>query len=396
MPVFTYRALTPAGRSSGGVIGAESVRAAWQELRARGVYPTDVHEEADGGRAPRPPAPELAAAIRQLATLVEAGVPVAEALAATAEQSAHPGLVHALTLARGRLAEGVPVAEALAASPRVFPPLFADLVRAGEASGALGAVLARLAEHTEAAAAVRARVRAALTYPAVMSLASVAVLGFLLVWVVPQVATLFAETGTPLPFATRALIGVAHLVERTWWLALGAGALTAVALRRVLATPAGRARADALALRLPVAGRLVRAAAVGRIARTLAVLLDGGVPLEPALEIAGAAAGNQQVAAALARVRARVREGEPLAAALGAAGVFPPLVVRLAAAGERSGTLAPMLERAALASERELDASVATLTALVEPALVIVMGAVVLALVLAVLLPLFDLGGLVR
>src|SRR5437899_3182337 len=222
MPVFAFRALTGGGRARGGVIGAESARAAWQELRARGVYPTELREQAAGsgwaGR--RLGAEELAAATRQLATLVGAGVPVAEALAAVAEQSEHPALVRALTVAEARLREGEPLADALAASPRVFPPLFRDLVRAGEASGALATVLARLADHTEASAALRARLRAALTYPAVMAAATAAVLIFLLAWVVPQLTQLFAETGTRLPLATRALIAVTSVVGRAG--ALGA------------------------------------------------------------------------------------------------------------------------------------------------------------------------------
>src|SRR5437016_3942656 len=234
MPVFAYRALTGGGRARGGVIGAGSARAAWQELRARGVYPTDLREQAAGAgwAGSRLGAEELAAATRQLATLVGAGVPVAEALAAVAEQSEHPTLVRGLTVAEARLREGEPLADALAASPRVFPPLFRDLVRAGEASGALATVLARLADHTEASAALRARLRAALTYPAVMAAATVAVLVFLLAWVVPQLTQLFAETGTRLPLATRALIAVTSVVGRTWWLLLLAGAGGVPAPRR--------------------------------------------------------------------------------------------------------------------------------------------------------------------
>src|SRR5205814_2051732 len=257
MPVFAYRALTGGGRARGGVIGAESARAAWQELRARGVYPTDLREQAAGagwaGR--RLGAEELAAATRQLATLVGAGVPVAEALAAVAEQSEHPALVRGLTVAEARLREGEPLADALAASPRVFPPLFRDLVRAGEASGALATVLARLADHTEASAALRARLRAALTYPAVMAAATAAVLVFLLAWVVPQLTQLFAETGTRLPLATRALIAVTSVVGRTWWLLLLAGAGAAPGGRvpapgrppRRRRRACGRARRDARA-----------------------------------------------------------------------------------------------------------------------------------------------------
>jgi len=398
MPVFAYRALTGGGRARGGVIGAESARAAWQELRARGVYPTDLREQAAGAgwAGSRLGAEELAAATRQLATLVGAGVPVAEALAAVAEQSEHPTLVRGLTVAEARLREGEPLADALAASPRVFPPLFRDLVRAGEASGALATVLARLADHAEASAALRARLRAALTYPAVMSAATVAVLAFLLAWVVPQLTQLFAETGTRLPLATRLLIGATGCVRRTWWLILAAGAGAAWALARWAATPAGRARSDAALLGAPLAGPIVLKAAVARFARTLGTLLAGGLPLDAALGIAGAATGNRRLADAVAGAREAVRQGEPLALALGATGVFPPLVLRLAAVGERAGSLGPMLERAAAAYEREVETAVSAATALVEPLLVLVMGGVVLALVAAVLLPLLDLNGLVR
>src|SRR5438094_539560 len=240
MPVFAYRALTGGGRARGGVIGAESARAAWQELRARGVYPTDLREQAAGAgwAGSRLGAEELAAATRQLATLVGAGVPVAEALAAVAEQSEHPTLVRGLTVAEARLREGEPLADALAASPRVFPPLFRDLVRAGEASGALATVLA------------------------------------------------------------------------------------------------------------------------------------GGLPLDAALGIAGAATGNRRLTDAVAGAREAVRRGEPLAPALAATGVFPPLVLHLAAVGERAGSLGPMLERAAAAYEREVETAVSAATALAEPPLV--------------------------
>src|SRR5206468_1811737 len=185
-------------------------------------------------------------------------------LAAVAEQSEHPALVRGLTVAEARLREGEPLADALAASPRVFPPLFRDLVRAGEASGALATVLARLADHAEASAALRARLRAALTYPAVMSAATVAVLAFLLAWVVPQLTQLFAETGTRLPLATRLLIGATGCVRRTWWLILAAGAGAAWALARWAATPAGRARSGAALL----------LAAVGERAGSLGPMLE--------------------------------------------------------------------------------------------------------------------------
>jgi len=398
MPVFAYRALTAAGHARGGVVDAESARAAWQELRTRGVYPTELHEEAPGAAwtARRPAAAELAAVTRELATLVGAGVPVAEAVVAVAEQAEHPALARALTVAHARLREGQPLADALGTSPRVFPPLFRELVHAGEASGALPTVLTRLAEHTEAAAALRARLRAALTYPAVMAAATAGVLAFVVAWVVPEVTRLFAETGAPAPLATRALAAGVRLAGATWWAALPLAAAGAWALRAWAATPHGRDRLDGLILDLPVVGRVARQAAAARLARTLSTLVAGGVPLEAALGIAQAAVGNRRLATALGTARESVRQGAPVAGALGATAEFPRLLVRLVAVGERGGTLAATLAQAAAAYEREVETAVTAATALVEPMLVVVMGGVVLALVVTVLLPLFELGALVR
>jgi general secretion pathway protein F len=344
----------------------------------------------------RPSAADRAAALRHLATLVGAGLPVAEALDGVAEQTEHPALVHALVTARARLAEGASLAAALGASPRVFPPLVGHLVRAAEESGALVPVLGRLAAHTEAAAETRARLRGALTYPAVMALATAAVVAFLLAWVVPQVTRLFAETGARLPLATRLLVGVTDLVAATWWLLLVGGAALAFGARAWLVTPAGRTWRDRTVLRLPVAGTIAAKAAVARLARTLATLLAGGVPLETALGVGAEAAGNRVIADAALAVRDAVGRGEALAPALRRCGVFPPLLVRLAATGEASGTLADGLERAAVAYDAEVGRAVATATALVEPLLILVTGGVVLLLVAAILLPLFELNALVR
>jgi general secretion pathway protein F len=214
--------------------------------------------------------------------------------------------------------------------------------------------------------------------------------------VVPQVTQLFADNGARLPLATRLLVGLTGIVRQAWWVAL-LGVLAAVlGARRALATTAGRTRLDALLLRVPVVGELLRRAAQARVARTLATLLTGGVPLEAALAIAAPAAGNRVIGASVDHVREAVRQGQALAPAMAATGAFPPLVVRLAAVGERSGDLADALERAAGAQERDVAAALATATALIEPTLILVMGSVVLALVSAILLPLFELNGLVQ
>jgi len=391
VPVYAYRALTTAGRSCAGVVDADSQQAAWQVLRARGVYPTTLREEYDtvAGRR-RVPAAELAAVTRQLAVLVEASVPVAEALEAAVDATEHPRLLGALTRVRASVREGRPLADALGDAPGVFPPLYCELVRASEAAGALGPVLARLAVYLERTAALRSRLRATLTYPAVMAVAVVGVLVFLLTWVLPQMAQLFEEAGAPLPVPARVLLAAGNAAAATWWawlLGLAAGGL---ALRAWATSVAGRARIDAWLLDLPVAGPVVGAAALGRVAHTLSALLAGGVRLEVALDLAAATAGNVRIAAAFAAAREAVRQGQALAPALRASGVIPPALVRLVATGERSGALAQSLAHAAEYLDAQVERDVATATAFAEPALVLLMGAVVLLLVLTVLVPLVQ------
>src|SRR5262245_48052316 len=347
MPVYAYRALTSTGRPCAGVVDADSQQAAWQALRARGVYPTTLGEDVEPARGRRVPAAELAAVTRQLALLVAAGVPVAEALEDAAEATEHPRLVRALTRVRAAVREGRALADALAACPDEFPALYRELVRASEAAGALAPVLGRLAAYLERTAAIRARLRATLAYPLVMAVAVAAVLVFLLTWVLPQMARLFEETGAPLPFATRALLAAGTLAARTWWLWLTALVAAAVALRGWIASESGRARLDAWLLRVPVAGRVAGAAALARVAHTLATLLAGGVRLEVALDLAGGAAGNARIAAALTAAREAVRQGQPLAPALRASGVVPGPLVRLVATGERGGDLPEALGHAA-------------------------------------------------
>lgn len=396
MPVFAWRALTAAGEDRRGVLDAESARAAWQVLRARGVYPTDVRVEHVAPGRGRAPAVSRAAALRTVATLLDAGLPATEALAAAAEHAGHPVLVEALVVAATRVREGGSVADAFGANRAVFSDLTTSLVRAGEASGALGTVLGRVATHEERAAAVAARLRAALTYPAVMLATSAAVLVVLVAWVVPQMAALFVETGATLPLATRILLAVTGAVREWWWalaiafVAVGAGGM------RLAARPEGRAWRDRVLLAAPVAGPLVTKAAFARVGATLATLLESGLPLDEALGVAADAAGNRVVGDALRTARRAVREGRPLAPALAATTVVPSLAVQLVGVGERSGALAPAFARVADAFEADVDAGLAAALALVEPVAVLAMGGAVLLLVLTVLVPLLELGTLVQ
>jgi general secretion pathway protein F len=391
MPIYAYRALTAGGRACTGVVDADSQQAAWQSLRARGVYPTTLREDRDAGAGGRGvPAAELAVMTRQLAVLITAGVPVADALEAAAEATVHPRLLAALTRVRAAVREGRPLADALGDAPAVFPPLYRELVRASEAAGALGPVLARLASYLDRTAALRARLRATLTYPAVMAVAVLAVVVFLIAWVLPQMARLFEETGAPLPLAARALLATGAGVAATWWVWLVTLIAGGLGLRSWAASVAGRARLDGWLLEAPAVGRVARAAALARVAHTLSTLLAGGVRLEAALDLAAGAAGNARVAAVLAAAREAVRQGQPLAPSLRASGVVPPGLLRLVATGERSGGLAEALAHAAADLDAQVERDVAAATAFAEPALVLIMGLVVLLLVVTVLVPLVQ------
>src|SRR5262249_13802 len=303
--------------------------------------------------------------------VVGGGGPGGGAVGGAAEAPEHPRLVRALTRVRAAVREGRSLADALAACPDEFPTLYRELVRASEAAGALAPVLGRLAAYLERTAAIRARLRAALAYPAVMALAVTAVLIFLLTGVLPQMAQLFAETGAPLPLPTRALLLAGTVASRTWAAWLLALAVGAVALRSWLASRAGRARFDAWILGLPAVGRLVGAAALARAAPTLATLLAGGVRLGIPLDLAPPSA---RLAPALPAARAAVRQGQPLAPALRASGVVPASVLRLVATGERSGGLTDALRHAAESLDTEVERDITAATALVEPALVLAMG----------------------
>ncbi|MCW5591964.1 MAG: type II secretion system F family protein, partial [Burkholderiales bacterium] len=301
-----------------------------------------------------------------------------------------------LVALRARVMEGASLAEAMAQSPGTFPVLYRASLAAGEASGRLDTVLARLADYTESRQALRAKVILALAYPLLLTAVALAVVAGLMIWVVPQVIAVFEQAHQALPWPTRVLIALSDAVER-WgaWLLLpplllGAGAALAARM------PSLRAGVQRRLLRLPVLGPLLRAADMARFARTLALLVSSAVPLLQALQIAAQVVGNVTLREAVERVAARVREGQSLALALRESGQFPPVMLRLIASGEKSGRLDSMLFDAAAQQERELDTALGVATAVLGPGVILLVGALVLFIVLAILLPIFSLNTLVR
>lgn len=413
MPVYAYKGLNEKGRNVGGIVDADSPKSARIKLRRSGIFPTDVSETREklgpgaaqtasrfnldlAGLFERITPQDLALMTRQLATLVGAGLPLVECLGALVEQVDNAKQKKILSQVRERVVEGGTLADAMKAHPSVFNDLYVNMVRAGEASGALDLVLVRLAEYTERSAALRAKVRSALTYPVFMGLASGAILFFLLSYVVPKVTRIFEETHAQLPAMTVILLAISGFLQNYWYLILGVLLIAFVVVRISTRTPAGRLRFDRLTLRIPYFGKVLKKVALARFARTLSTLLLGGIPLLQALDIVKHVVSNMVLSNAIEDGRNSIREGHSVADPLKKSGLFPPLLVHMIAVGEKSGELESMLARAADAYDGEVEASVSALSSIMEPMLVIFMGGVVLFIVMAILLPIFELNQLVK
>jgi general secretion pathway protein F len=402
MPVFEYTALTPEGRTVSGVIDADSPKDARQKLKRSGVFPVEVAVTATRPAAGRPlwgervAATEIAVLTRQLATLLAAGLALVDSLAALGEQVERTAVKRMLASVRERIREGGSFAEALAAHPTVFSSLYVNMVRVGEASGTLDRVLQSLAEFLERQAKVRNAVVGALTYPVLMLAVSLAILVFLIAFVVPKVTAVFADLQQALPWPTRILIATSDAVRAGWWVFAIAAVAGGVWFSRYARTAHGRRRLDALALRVPVMGRLTRLIALSRFSSTLSTLLAGGVPLLTALEIVRHVVRNEIIAAAIDSARERIRQGQSIAEPLRTSGVFPPLVTHMIAVGELSGELESMLKKVSEAYDHEVETTLGSITALLSPVMILVMGGVILFIVLAILLPIFEMSQIVR
>lgn len=402
MPAFAYQALDTTGKTQRGVLQGDTARAVRGVLRERGLNPLSVDEVREGaaggsGFARRGlGAAQLALLTRQLATLLGAGLPIDEALGALSEQ-ADSERQRALTVAlRARVTEGASLAQALREFPESFPDIFCATVAAGEQSGHLDSVLDKLADYAESSDALRQKVLAALAYPLLLTIVAVAVVTGLLGWVVPQIVGVFENMHQALPWPTRALIALSAFVRHWGWLLVLLAVAAVVALRLALRREAIRYRWHATLLRLPLVGRLVRAANTARATRTLALLAGSAVPLLDALGIAAQVVPNLPMRKALRGAAFKVREGSAFSRALGDSGQFPPVALRLIASGERSGELPRMLEEAAQQQQRELDRWMTVLTSVLGPAVILAVGAMVLFIVLAILLPIFDLNRMVK
>ncbi len=404
MGAFEYTAVDKSGRQSRGVLEGDTARTVRQTLRERGLLPVavaEVSEKTPSGRRSlsfrRGVSPmDLALVTRQLATLVRSSMPLEESLLAVSQQSEKPRLKSILLGVRSRVMEGHTLADGLAEFPQAFPELYRATVAAGEHSGFLDSILERLADYAESRQQLRQRISHAMIYPIILTVMALLIVSGLLVYVVPQVVGVFESSGQELPGLTTGLIALSDFLRANGIWVLILVVILTLAARQLLRRPGPRRRYDRMLLRLPIIGRLVRGINTARFTRTLSILAASGVPVLEALRIAAEVINNIPMREAVEDTAVRVREGAPIGASLGATRLFPPMTMHLISSGEASGELENMLERAAVNQEQEVDSLIATLLSIMEPAMILLMGAIVLVIVLAILMPIFELNQLIK
>ena len=407
MPAFRYKALNAEGKLVKGVLEGDSDRHVRAILRERRLKPVAVESAGSAGaKAGRDwrsvftqtkvSTADLALLTRQLATLIQSNMPIDESLRATAEQSRKPRIKALMLQVRARVAEGHTLAYALGEYPAVFDDMYRAMVSAGEHAGFLAQVLMQLADYTERRQYTQQKLMMALIYPFILLGVAVSVVVALMIYVVPELVGIFAHTNSQLPPLTVALIAVSDFLQNSGlWLLLAIIVLV-FSWRYWVDIEANRKRWHRVLLKLPFASGVVIAMDTARFASTLSILMASGVPLLEGLRIASAVLTNRVLRDDAEAVAIAVEEGGSLHRALGVSGRFPPMMVHMVASGEASGELEQMLERSATNQERELEMTMGTVSALFEPLMVVFMGGMVLTIVLAILLPIFDLNSMVR
>jgi general secretion pathway protein F len=414
VPVFEYIGKDATGRAIKGVLDVDSVRSLKAALRRDRVFLTEYHETGvKGGKAKvkagavqkagsrdfdleelltRISPQDISEMTRQMATLLKAGVPLVDGLAATTEQIENPKLKRVLAKVRTDVNEGAAFWRALQAHEKVFGTTYYNMVRAGESSGNLDIVLLRLADFTESQVRLRNKIIGAMTYPVIMMCIATLIVSAMMIFVVPTITGMFADLGTEMPMITRVLIFMSAAFSNFWWLGVLLAVGSGIGFRRWLATESGADSWDAFLLKLPVMGDLIRKIAISRFSRTLSTLLSSGVPLLTAMEIVENVVANRILAKVIAEARVAIREGDSIAGPLKRSGQFPPMVVHMVAIGERSGELENMLKNVSESYENQVDTKVNALTSLLEPIMIVGMGVMVGFLVAAILLPMMQLA----
>ncbi len=418
MPVYAWKGLTAGGKTASGTRESDGPKALRQALRKENIFISEVREVVGGkqskralgtggggtkglrrevdfkGMFERVKIRDVAVFTRQMATLLHAGIPLAEAMSALSEQADNKKLQMILAGIRQKVNEGGSFADALMEHPKVFPELYTNMVRSGETAGNLDAVLVRLADFLDAQIELRSKVSSAMAYPILMNIVCSLVLGFLMTVVVPPIAAIFADSGKSLPWNTQILIVIADIFGGYWWIVVPLLILAIFGFRRWMRSKKGRPLVDRIKLRIWLIGKLVRFIAVARFARTLATMLASGVPVLSALDIVKRVLNNTILEKVVEDARIAIREGESIAATLKKSGEFPSMMCHMVAVGERSGQLEAMLENVAGAYEREVSTEVGKLTSVLAPLMIVFMAVGVGFIVFSILMPIIEMGGM--
>ena len=409
MPVYEYKALDIRGKKLKGIIDADSVFAARQKLRKTNIFPVDLNETSveeknkmPAGRSisdlfKRVSLRDVSVMTRQLATLLSASIPLVPSLTALISQTTNPKLKKTLAQIKEDVNEGNSLAQSILYYPRIFSPFYVNMVRAGEASGALDIVLERLADFNESRQALQGKIKAALAYPVFMFLIGSVVLFFLTTFIVPKITGIFSEMHQALPGITIFLISISSFLKSFWMAIVLIIIGSFIGLRYMFTkTLRGQYLWDKIKLKMPLFGSLTHKMAVARFSRTLGTLLESGVPLLTALSIVKNVVNNRLIADAIAETSIDVEEGGNLSATLSKKRLFPPIVTQMISAGEQSGTLEKMLYKIADSLENEVESNITMMTSMLEPVMILIMGLLVGFIVISILLPIFEMNQLIR
>ncbi len=396
MPVYVWKGRTLAGEAQAGEIEVARADEAMEILRKKRVFVTSIKPKGGGFALPKMggggvSTKELAIFTRQFATMISAGLPLVQCLDILSKQASRPSFGKMISEVTREVEAGATLSDALGKHKIVFDDLFRNMVAAGEAGGVLDEILMRLATYVEKADALKRKVQSAMVYPAVVLTVAMGATAFMLVFIIPTFAKMFTDFGGELPLPTKIVLTLSSLLTHWWWLMLLAMGAGLFGLKRYYDTEAGHRNIDALTLRVPAVGDVMLKGAVARFTRTLGTLIASGVPILSGLEITARTAGNKIIAEAIMTARASIREGETVSAPLKAAGVFPPMVVQMISVGEQTGALDEMLTKIAVFYEAEVDTAVDTLTSIIEPCMIVVMGGIVGGMVVSMYLPMFKL-----
>ena len=402
MAIYAYKAIAPSGALKESRIEAASEADARTLLRGRGQSVVSISEAprqgqlTSGPKGKKPSPDEVASMIMQLSILSRAGVPLVESLQGLAAHAKSPSLGHCLEQVTLNVSQGSALSEAFARHPNVFPNLAVEMARIAEAGGNLSQSMERLAEHMESGAEITRKVKSAMAYPIVVMFISMATVLAMVTFILPRFMKLFDQMGTELPWTTSALMSISNAITGQWYIFIAVIAGLIYAWKAYARSPRGRRTIDTVALRLPIVGDIVNKIVLSRVVATMATLLSSGVPMVQALETSASAANNEYVKDALLRASRDVAEGNATSQALTATGVFPPLVLQMVASGEKTGELPSMLDYVCALYGRETDAKVKSLTSIIEPIMIVVLGIIVGFIAMSVIVPIYSLVGGVK